>query len=75
MVSGDDVLTIDIICKKLNHWYKKIKAKMKGDYSNQYKQRCHKCSKNSHKPGDYKCSKNKKEDEKDMKTEKMTTET
>ena len=28
MVSGDNVLTIDVICKKLNYWYKKLKTKM-----------------------------------------------
>ena len=26
-VSGDNTLTIEIICKKLNHWYEKIKSK------------------------------------------------
>ena len=29
MASGDNVLTIDIIREKLNHWYEKIKTKMK----------------------------------------------
>ena len=28
-MSGDDTLTIVVICKKLNHWYKKLKNKMK----------------------------------------------
>ena len=25
--SGDDILTIEVICKKLNHWFEKIKNK------------------------------------------------
>ena len=24
-MTGDNALTIDVICKKLNHWYKKLK--------------------------------------------------
>ena len=49
MASGDDVLTIDVTCKKLNHWCKKIiikneekreKEKALDAYSKQYKQRC-----------------------------------
>ena len=27
--SGDDALMMDVICKKLNHWYEKLKTKMK----------------------------------------------
>ena len=26
MASGDNALTIDVICKKLNHWYEKSKG-------------------------------------------------
>ena len=29
VVTGDDALTIDAICKKLNHHYKKLKTKRK----------------------------------------------
>ena len=29
MASGDNVLTIDIICEKLNHWYEKNENKKK----------------------------------------------
>ena len=59
MATGDDVLTIDGICKKLNHRYEQIKSKKEektekenalGAYNNWYKQRCHKCGKYSHKP-------------------------
>ena len=28
-VSGDDALTIDVICEKLKHCYKKLKTKIK----------------------------------------------
>ena len=51
--TGDDVLTIDVIRKKLNHWHKKVKSKKEekeekekaiGAYNKQFKQRCHDCS-------------------------------
>ena len=29
MASGDIVLMINVICKKLNHWYKKLKSENK----------------------------------------------
>ena len=60
IVTGDDALTIDSVCKKLNHRYKKIKnkkdekiekEKVLGAYNKQYKQWCRKCGKYGHKPG------------------------
>ena len=78
--TGDNVLIIDMIHKKLNHWYKKIKSKKEektkkekafGAYNKQYKQRYHKCCKHHNKPGDYKCPKMKNEkNERCKKTEK-----
>ena len=70
MMTGDDALTINVICKKFNHWYKKTKSKKKeksrkekalGAYNKQYKQRCHKCGKYIHKPDNQKCPENKNE--------------
>ena len=49
IATGNDALTMDVICKKLNHGYKKIKNKKKekvekekalGAYNKQYKQQC-----------------------------------
>ena len=49
MATGTNALTINMICKKINHWYKKIKSKNKekkenkkalGAYNKQYKQSC-----------------------------------
>ena len=78
MATGDNVLTINMICKKLNHQYEKIKSKKEeksekekasGAY-NKYKQRCHTCGKYGHKPGNSKFPKNKSEwDESNKKTE------
>ena len=77
-VTGDNTLTIDVIYKKLNHWYEKIKNKREekvkkekalGTYNKQYKQRCRKCGKYSHKPGDKRCPENK--NEKQSKNEKV----
>ena len=68
--TGDDVLNIAMIFKKLNHPYKKIKNKKEekvdkekalGTYNKQYKQKCRKCGKYGHKPGDKKCPENKHE--------------
>ena len=67
IVTGDDALTIDLIRKKLNHRYKKIKSKKKKKlkkkvleaYNKQYKQGCWKCGKYGHKPGDRICPENK----------------
>ena len=64
VVTVSDVLPINVICKKMNCWYKKIKSKKDektekenalGSYNKQYKQRCHKCGKYGHKPGKHKC--------------------
>ena len=72
MAIGDDALTIDSICKKLNHRYEKFKSKKEektekekalGAYNKQYKQQCQKCGKYGHKPGDRRCPENKKEKE------------
>ena len=67
---GDHALTINMICEKLHHLYKKVKCKKKKNwkkalraYNKQCKQRCHKCSKYSHKPGNQKCPENKNEKE------------
>ena len=83
MATADDALTIDLICKKLNHRYEKIKSKKEektekekamGAYNKQYKQPCQKCGKYSHKPGDRRCPENKKEKNKNNeKTERMAT--
>ena len=64
-VTGDNALTINIIHKKIIHWYEKYKSKKEKKrkalkvYNKQYKQRCHKCGKYSHKPGNPKCPENK----------------
>ena len=81
MATGDDALTIDLICKKLNCKYKKIKSKKEektekekvlGAYNKQYEQRCQKCGKYGHKPGDRRQPENKNEkDENNKKTERF----
>ena len=62
--TGDDALTIDSICEKLNHRYEKIKSKKEEKskkekalraYNKQYKQRRQRCGKYGHKPGDQRC--------------------
>ena len=35
MATGDDELTINVICKKLNHWYEKIKNKKEEKVENE----------------------------------------
>ena len=80
MVIRDDVLTINVICKKLSHWYKKIESKKEektekekalGAYNKQYKQRCHKCGKYGYKLAIKNVLKMKMKNENKNKQEKM----
>ena len=79
MASGNDVLTINMIHKNLNHQYKKIKSKKEEKrekekalraYNKQCKQRCHKCGKFIHKPGNHKCPEYKKGNEREKNDDK-----
>ena len=69
-VSRYDVLTTEIIHKKLNQWFKKLKSKEEektgkekalGACNKQHKQSCYKSNKYGHNSGDGKCPENKNE--------------
>ena len=75
MSSGPDMLTIDMICKKLNHQPEKNKTKTKRKakekglalYEKLVEVRCNKCRKYGHIFTKLKCPENKEKDKKSKK--------